>query len=154
MEAYFLDTSALIKRYIEESGHHWVTMICQPDRSNTLYISQATMVEAIATICRKAREQNITVAHRNELITKFRKDYRSHYRVTRVTNAIYTKAGNLCTRHKLRAYDAVQLACALAVRDRALTRSQVVPIFVCADSDLLAIAATEGLAAENPNEHG
>lgn len=153
MGAYFLDTSALIKRYIAEPGHLWMTELCHPEQGNSLSISQAAAVEAVATICRKAREQHITIDRRDELITIFRKDYRRHYRVIRVTNTIYTVAGDLCTRHKLRAYDAIQLACALSVRDAALARNLAVPVFVCADSDLLAVVAAEGLPIKNPNDH-
>jgi len=53
----------------------------------------------------------------------------------------------------LRAYDAVQLACALRVRDDAMAIGVMPPIFVCADDALLAVAAAEGLSVENPHAH-
>jgi hypothetical protein len=82
----------------------------------------------------------------------FRRDVRRSYVLERVTSAVYTRAGDLCRTHNLRAYDAVQLACALAVRDKlaALGLSQV---FVCAAAILLAFAAAEGLGTEDPNVH-
>ena len=61
--------------------------------------------------------------------------------------------GDLCRSHRLRAYDAVQLACTLALRE--YTRANQVSdlIFVCADVGLLDIASTAGLRVENPNTY-
>ena len=66
---------------------------------------------------------------------------------------MFARAATLCRTHLLRAYDAVQLACALTWRDDALATGQLAPIFVCADHALLGAAALEGLAIENPNLH-
>ena len=59
MGTYFLDTSAIVKRYFLEQGHQWVVILCDPEQKHVLYISQAALVEVVAAICRKAREQNI-----------------------------------------------------------------------------------------------
>ena len=66
---------------------------------------------------------------------------------------IYTAAGNLCRTHRLRAYDAVQLACALALREQTRANKLPDPIFVCADNNLLSIASAEGLDIDNPNNY-
>ena len=126
---------------------------CEPERRNRLYIAQAALVETVATICRKAREQSILDEERDALIEKFRQDSQNIYAILPVTTVIYTSAGNLCRSHRLRAYDAVQLACALAVRDESVTSKEPSPIFVCADNNLLAIATVEGLTTENPNNY-
>jgi predicted nucleic acid-binding protein len=55
--------------------------------------------------------------------------------------------------HPLRAYDAVQLVCALTFRDDELAAGRLAPFLVCADSQLLAVASAEGLAIENPAAH-
>src|SRR5260370_32481036 len=121
MATYFLDTSALVKRYIStEQGHAWIAAICDPVQGHKLYISQAAIVEVVSAICRKAREQSISAEDRDRLIARFRGDMQSKYDLWRVTTALYITAGNLCRFHPLRAYDAVQLACALGLRDRAL----------------------------------
>lgn len=49
-------------------------------------------------------------------------------------------------------YDAVHLACALALNEPLVDSGQPPLIFVAADEDLLA-AAAEGLATDNPNDH-
>jgi len=39
---YFLDSSALIKRYITEQGTGWVRSITPPSTGNTIIIAQVT----------------------------------------------------------------------------------------------------------------
>jgi predicted nucleic acid-binding protein len=153
MAAYFLDTSALIKRYILEPGQNWVLSLCNPTQGHDLYISQAALVEVVATICRRAREQSISIAERDKLIKVFRQDLRESYNTWPVTTELYDEAGDLCRMHRLRAYDAVQLACALALRQYTVSNQAPLPIFVSADVGLLDIAGVEGFHIENPNNY-
>ncbi len=120
MATYFLDTSAIIKRYIFEPGQAWVLSLCNPAHGHDLYISQAALVEVVAAICRRAREKSISMAERDRLISVFRQDSKESYDIWPVTTELYTSAGDLCRSHRLRAYDAVQLACVLALRQFAL----------------------------------
>lgn len=152
MAVYFLDTSAVVKRYAIETGTAWVSTLCDPAVGHTIVIAQAALVEAVAALCRKARDGTISSRDRGLSIAIFRRDTRRSYGVERVTNAVYTRAGDLCRTHRLRAYDAVQLACALALRER-LAPLGVSPIFVSADAGLLGFAAAEGLAIENPDNY-
>ena len=63
------------------------------------------------------------------------------------------KAVELTQRHKLRGYDAVQLASGLILHD-VLVEAQESPLtFVSADSELLAAARREGLQVVNPNDY-
>ena len=42
MGTYFLDTSAIVKRYIPaEQGYAWVAALCHPAQGHKLFISQA-----------------------------------------------------------------------------------------------------------------
>lgn len=154
MATYFLDTSVIVKRYVPtEQGHNWVVNLCDPVQNHTFYIAQAALVEVVAAMCRKARESSITTRDRDRMIIKFRRDIQNEYDLWRVTTALYTFAGDLCRSHRLRAYDAVQLACVLALRERSLANRVPIPIFVCADVNLLNIAIAEGLSIENPNNY-
>ncbi len=153
MATYFLDTSAIIKRYIFEPGQAWMLSLSDPAQGHDLYISQAALVEVVAAICRRAREKSISIAERDTLITLFRRDSTESYNIWPVATDIYTSAGDLCRLYPLRAYDAVQLACARALLEDTLDNQAPVPIFVCADNDLLGIARVEGLYIENPNNY-
>lgn len=153
MGTYFLDTSAIVKRYVPEPGHVWITTICDPLQDHKLYIAKVTLVEAVAAICRRARENSITVTDRDRLIGIFRRDAQKAYGIRLITNALCDYAGNLCRLHPLRTYDAIQLACALHLLNDALINQAPVPIFVSADINLVNIASTEGLSTVNPANH-
>ncbi|HZU67290.1 MAG TPA: type II toxin-antitoxin system VapC family toxin [Ktedonobacteraceae bacterium] len=158
MVVYFLDSSAIVKRYFYEKGHDWVESLHDPIQGHALYIAQAALVEVVASICRKAREQNISFEERDSTIDDFRGDVQNIYSIWLIDNALYTAAGNLCRLYRLRAYDAIQLACAIAVRED-ISKTQLLQteqpdfIFVSADVGLLTIASAAGLSVENPNNY-
>ena len=96
MGAYFLDTSAIVKRYLAEPGQSLLLEICNPKQGHDLYISQAALVEVVATICRKGHEKSITVEERDKVIATFRQDTREGYDIRAVTTEVYIRAGDLC----------------------------------------------------------
>jgi len=151
--AYFLDTSAIVKRYCLERGQSWVRSLCNPLQDHDLFISQAALVEVVTAFCRKAYLREISIAQRDEFIDAFRTDCESSYIIEAVTDPIYTAAGNLCRVYNLRAYDAVQLTCALNIHKKLLAKQALSPIFVCADKRLVEFACVEGLTADNPENH-
>lgn len=153
MGVYFLDTSAVVKRYCLERGQSWVRSLSNPLQGHVLFISQAALVEVVTAFCRKAYLRDISITQRDEFIDAFRTDCENSYIIEPVTDAIYTTAGNLCRMYNLRAYDAVQLTCALNIRNEALVDQTTSPIFVCADKRLVEFACAEGLAADNPENH-
>ncbi len=155
MATYFLDTSALVKRQVPEPGHTWIRALCQPSAHHSIVISEAALVEVAASICRMARENppRVDSLTRVRLLARFQQQVRRRYIVVQVNRAVFTRAADLCHHHPLRAYDAVQLACALTRRDDDLANGQPAPILVCADAIILHAAAAEGLAVENPNAH-
>src|SRR5712691_5855656 len=91
MATYFLDTSAIVKRYILEQGQAWILSLCDPAQGHDLYISQATLVEVVATICRRAREQSISLTERDRLIHVFRQDSKESYNIWPVTTDLYLR---------------------------------------------------------------
>jgi predicted nucleic acid-binding protein len=71
----------------------------------------------------------------------------------RITRSIVTQAGLVLERHPLRAYDAVQLACALAVQRLMHQQGMPPPLFVTADEALLVAARAEGFPVANPLQY-
>jgi len=154
MALYFLDTSAIVRRYIpKEQGHIWISDMCSATQNHRLYIAQTALVEVVSAICRRGHEKRITNSIRDQLVAQFRVDTQNDYKVWRVTASIFDFAGDLCKSYRLRAYDAVQLACALQLRDKIRAFEDSPPIFVCADNALLEFASDEGLVVENPNNY-
>lgn len=111
--AYFLDTSALVPRYLRgASGYIWVNEICAPDRGNVLGIAEITEVELVATLHQLTRGRVIRSKGRDIALASFWDQVRQNsYKVVSITSALIAQAITLCARHSLEGYDAVQLAC-------------------------------------------
>ena len=88
-----------------------------------------------------------------DAVTAFRRDVSAQYRLIEADSTVCDIAQDLVIRQPLRAYDAVQLASALAAH-RALIAANLLPLtFVCADTRIIAVAQVEGLMVDDPNLH-
>ncbi|MEG4381683.1 type II toxin-antitoxin system VapC family toxin [Microcoleus sp. M2_C5] len=150
---YFLDSSALIKRYVVEIGSPWIKTLTDSQTGNSLLLVRITWVEVLSAFARRQREGGITAAEVAALIAKFRSEFNSRYRVIEVDLALVERAGELIVQYPLRAYDAVQLAAALRVQSVLTSIPETQLIFVSADNRLLDIAQSAGLAMDNPNNY-
>jgi predicted nucleic acid-binding protein len=150
---YFVDSSALVKRYINETGSTWVLSLFDPVLSNDILIAAITSVEIVAAITRRARGGNISVTDATVVCNQFRSDLQSEYQVVEITHSIINSAMGLAEAHGLRGYDAVQLAAGCQLNVLCVANSSLPMIFVSADSELNAAAASEGLIVENPNNY-
>ena len=149
--AYF-DSSALAKRYLVEPGTTWIQTWCD-DSEKTIAIAEIGLVEIAAAFAAKLRGGFISPGAYHNVRTDLTVDARDEYVLVTVNRSLVDEAVELTARHRLRGYDAVHLACALHL-NRALIAHQLTPlVFVCADNDLLAAAAAEGLVTDNPNHY-
>ena len=153
MAVYFLDTSAVVKRYVSEKGSVWINSLCDPLSGNSLHIASITAVEVVSALARRHRKGDIDQAGFDTLVVRFQLDFRTQYKVVEIGPALVDEAMRLAKAHTLRGYDAVQLA-ALASVQTALSQQQLpLPILVAADRDLLTAAVAEGFGTEDPNTH-
>ncbi len=153
MSVVFLDSSALAKRYITETGSTWIRKITAPSAHNHIIVARIAWVEVLSAFARRQRESSLTSADVILAVQNLRYDLDTEYQVAEVTRTLTETAGELVLRHPLRAYDAVQLAAALQIHV-ALSQVEAAPlIFVSADDRLVAAAQVEGFLAENPNLH-
>lgn len=153
VNAYFLDTSALVKRYVPELGSNWVQSITVPATGNFIAISQITWVEVRSALARRLREGSLSVDEVDQLVQDFRTDFDNQYEVIDVDRTLIETAGELVMQHPLRAYDSIQLASALQVESAIVAIPETQLIFVSADNRLLNIAQLVGLAIDNPNNY-
>jgi uncharacterized protein len=151
--AYFLDSSALLKRYIPETGTAWVQNLTAKASGSTLLISRITSVEILSAIARRQREGSLTLEQAQELRTIFQQHFTDQYEVVELTPSITALAGGLCDRQSLRAYDAVQLASAISILPTVTQSPENSLTFLTADDRLLNAAQLENLQADNPNLH-
>jgi predicted nucleic acid-binding protein len=153
MTQSFLDSSALIKRYIVEPGTTWVRSIIQRSSGNTVIIAQITQIEIVSGASRRVREGTLTTRTARAVRLLIDRHARHEYVVIGLTPQVVRRAEDLLTVHPLRTYDAVQLASALESNTRLVASGLSPLIFVSADIRLLVAAATEGLMTEDPNTH-
>ncbi|NMF86273.1 type II toxin-antitoxin system VapC family toxin [Nodosilinea sp. P-1105] len=152
MAVYFLDSSALVKRYIRETGTDWVSSLFSPDLGNDCFVVAIAGVEIVSAITRRARSGSIKLTDAALACTQFKQDFQATYQVIEITEDIIQVGMSLAETRGLRGYDAVQLAAGCAVNALCLTSGLPPLIFVSADNELNAAASSEGLAVENPNE--
>ncbi len=153
MSQYFLDSSALIKRYSPEPGSDWIKQLAYPASDHLIFLAEITLAEVSAAFASKHRRSGgISIQQRDRLLTLFLGHCVSQYRLLPIKRSIIDLAVSLTQRHRLRGYDAVQLAAALNA-SQTLADAGLSPLtFVAADKDLLSAAQSEGLSVENPNE--
>jgi predicted nucleic acid-binding protein len=151
--AYYFDTSALVKRYVLETGTSWVLSLVDPVSAHDLYMVQLTGPELIAALFRRVRTGSLSLADARRVASNFRADWQNQYLLVEIRAGIVERAMALAETHGLRGYDSVHLAAALEVE--IARRAQQLPslVFVSADNDQLIVASTEGLQVENPNSY-
>ena len=148
MAAYFLDTSAVVKRYAQEIGTPWVQALAAPTAGHLLVVVRIALAETVAAIARKERGGFITPSDAANALADFQIDFARQYAIVEVSAALVAHAASLARTHGLRGYDAVQLAAALE------THSQLPSMtMLSGDGDLNAAAQAEGLTVDNPNNH-
>jgi hypothetical protein len=153
MAVYFVDSSALVKRYINETGSTWVVGLFDPALNNDVLIAAITGVEIIAAITRRARGGSISATDATAACNQFRSDLQSEYQVVDITENIINSAMALAETLGLRGYDALQLAAGRQINALCIASSLPPVIFVSADNELNTAAASEGLLIENPNDY-
>lgn len=153
MTHYFLDSSALIKRYVSEQGAAWVRAISLPSVGNTIVVASVTEVEVFSGVSRRKRESVVSVRSAKAIRLLLNCHVRREYMVVELTPPLIQRAEDLLDKHPLRAYDSIQLASALIANNR-LTEAGLMPLlFVSADTRLLTAATAEGLTFDDPNAH-
>ena len=147
---WYCDTSALVKRYVQETGSRWFR---QQLAQHRLLTSSLALAEVPAALARRERQGTISTFEllrgRNEFTRHWQK---GQYVFLSVSLPLIKDASHLIYRQPLAAYDAVHLATALDYLKITGTDSNQF-YFVTADAQLQRAAEAEGLQTENPNDH-
>ncbi len=136
MTRYF-DASALVKRYVRESGSTTVRRLLA---SGTAASSRLSEVDVSSGIVRRTREGAFTVRQRDRMLNALVRDVPALV-IVEMTSEISADARALLLRHPLRAGDAIQLASCLYLQKQL---AEPVP-FVAFDERLVQAARAEGV---------
>jgi predicted nucleic acid-binding protein len=151
--AFFCDSSAIVKRYVAETGSTYIDRLADLKSGNIVLIARITRVEVAAAFARRLKGASLTTADAQNALALFQHDLTNNYFTVEITPALLSEAMRLAVKHALRGYDAVQLAAALEANGERLSSNLPPLTLVSADADLNDAAQIEGLNVENPNNH-
>jgi predicted nucleic acid-binding protein len=135
--AYF-DTSALIKRYVDEPGRPEVLRLL---RKNQCVVSAVLPVEVRSALRRRLAEKTLDAKRVPGILRRLAAD-RAYWTIVEVSREVLAMAESLSGAHPLRALDAIHVASAKLFADR--TGSQGFT-FVSADSRQTEVAEALGI---------
>jgi uncharacterized protein len=153
MANYDFDSSALVKRYVTESGSVWVRRVLIPARRNRVYIVRISGAEIVSAFVLRSGTGTIALTRMHAAIRQFRLDFGSRFEVIEVTPPLVEAAMSLAEKHALRGYDSVQLAAALSLQPSRRSGPMRALTFVSADNKLNEAAAAEGLTVDSPTDY-
>jgi len=145
--SYYMDSSALVKRYHYEIGTEKVDEIIDEMNGEEIFISSVTLIEIIATLRRKVKERKITKSRFLKLKSAFLYDVERRYTLIPLDDSLLTDALNIAEKYGTKSLDALQLASALKTKP---VHPEI--IFVSADKQLLKYAEKEGFKILNPEK--
>jgi len=129
-----------VKLYADEPGHRRIRAL------QTLVVSALARVEVPSALWRKARSGELDDAAASVLVSAFEVDFHgdpnsdARFTIVPPGESVLIIAARETARHALRAYDAVQLASALAVRELDPRCNE----FACFDIELRRAASRAG----------
>jgi len=114
MSIIYFDTSALVKKYIEELGSDQISV--PYSRAELIGTAMITPPEMASALSRAIRRKVIDDAAASEAWNMFGKDWDTYF-VVDVNQALIGRASRLVWEQGLRGYDAVHLASLIAWKD-------------------------------------
>ncbi len=139
----YLDTSALVKRYLKEEYSNEV--ISRWEKAEEIVTSSVAYAETMACFYRKKREAELSHKFIGKIADLFRMDWKSFIRVE-VNDELNQYIDMVVEKHPLRGFDAIHLASALIIHEKLPEDF----LFVCFDHRLARAAHEEGLMAFPP----
>jgi len=146
MAYYYLDTSALAKRYAPEAGSEVVDAIID-DKSNVIIIGNIAITELYSALSKKRRLGEISDKDFLLAIYQVEKDISENlYRFLEIDNqTIKATKILILTYTTLRTYDSIHLALALEL-------AELNPTIVTSDMVLFQVCQSEELRVINPEK--
>ncbi len=135
----YFDTSALIKRYVEELGRRDVLALL---RDNQCIVSAVLPVEVRSALRRRVAEKTLDAKRVPGILKRLAAD-RAYWAIIEVSQEVLATAEALTSAHPLRALDAIHVASAKLFADRTAT-----PTFTFVSADLRQANVAEALGLE------
>lgn len=151
MVIFYLDTSALVKRYKTEGGSETVDYLYENLPSgHSLAISFLTVLEFVSAIRRLFKGGNISDEEFRDILSTFSHEVEP-FLILPIDDKIVADALTHVTKHGLKSADSIQLATVTELREIVKGVGESV-IFVCDDEELSKAGREEDLKVINPRE--
>jgi uncharacterized protein len=144
---YYLETSALVKLYVRESGTERLLQLVRGPSANRFAVLSLSQIEFRSAVRRREREGDIDKGIADLVIDRFQQHLETRFLRQSLAESILDSACELVERYALRAFDAVHLAACMALKT---TSGSEITTFVCSDRQLLQAAKSERLPVVDP----
>lgn len=103
MAIFYVDTSAIVKRYRREKGTEVIDELLEdPPLADRFYISFLSILELTSAIRRLSEAKNLNKGAAQEILARFHTDVQERFRVWPLDNEIVALAVSLVKEHSLR----------------------------------------------------
>ena len=134
----YLDTSALVKLFVQEPHSDTVIRLCED--AHIIGTSVVAFAECAAAFRRKFREKHLSSRDFDKIINKLTKEYSRFIKVS-VSDELNDIIIKLLDKYPLRGFDAIHLASSLILKSEGTLDLK----FVCFDKQLNSCAEREKL---------
>ncbi len=146
MAFYFLDTSALVKLYVQEPGTDRLLPLFGDQPENRFAVLAIAAVEIRSAIRRRQRAGDIGAADASSILQSLQSHLETRFLRQLINDTVIDTALEMVDRYALRAYDAVQLAGCLVLCGNTAEAFT----FICSDHRLLEAARSEQIRTFDP----
>jgi hypothetical protein len=148
MPLFYLDTSAIVKRYRSEAGTEVIIQLFDNAKPNDrFYTSFLSILELTSAIMRLEKGDQLSEAMAGEILARFRVDVQEIIQVWPLDNEIVAGAVQVVEEYRLRSGDAIHLATANALD---LISAGDRMIVVSSDDELVDAARAAAFDSLNP----
>ena len=150
MPVFYLDTSALVKRYVQEKGSEVLDeLFDRLQDTDFLTISLLAVVELKSVFKRLVKGRILRETQMAVLLSEFSSDQAAISEVVEVDTRLLEEAALILDRHSLKAGDAIHLACILRLKGVAPAADVIV---FTSDGELSVACMAEGFEVLNPED--
>ncbi|MBN2533182.1 MAG: type II toxin-antitoxin system VapC family toxin [Spirochaetales bacterium] len=139
MVGYF-DTSALVKRYINEDGTEKVRNLFR--NVSSIIVAAITKIELASTLKRALIEKRIEKLEYEKIWERIQNDF-IDFKIVKFDNDVEDKAIAIIEKYQMNAMDSIQIASFFIINNEK-------PLFVCCDAKILDVMKKEGIKIINP----
>ena len=148
MPIYYLDTSVIIKLYVNEPRTEvMIRLLDEIDSDDRLYTSWFTILELTSVILRLAKGGRLGTNTADSIVAGFQHQSGETFLVWPIDESVLTEALAVVERHTLRSPDAIHLATAMSIFH--LT-PELDKVLVTSDRELLAAGVESGMEVLDP----